>query len=54
MTITAKVDVEEQDILGSLRRFFENILKTEDIKAILVPQHLPMKNMVMPTLALSR
>ena len=50
MTITAKVDVEEQDILGSLRRFFENILKTEDIKAILVPQHLPMKNMVMPTL----
>jgi formate dehydrogenase subunit beta len=50
MTITAKVDVEEQDILGSLRRFFENILKTEDIQAILVPQHLPMKNMVMPTL----
>lgn len=50
MAITAKVDVEEQDLLGSLRRFFENILKTEDIQAILVPQHLPMKNMVMPTL----
>jgi formate dehydrogenase subunit beta len=50
MTITAKVDVEAQGILGSLRRLFENILKTEDIRAILVPQHLPMKNMVMPTL----
>jgi formate dehydrogenase subunit beta len=50
MTITAKVDVKEQDILGSLRNFFINILKTEDIQAILVPQHLPMKNMVMPTL----
>jgi formate dehydrogenase subunit beta len=50
MAITAKVDVEAQDILGSLRKFFEKILKTEDIQAILVPQHLPMKNMVMPTL----
>ena len=50
MTITAKIDVKENDILGSLRGFFKDILELEDIHAILVPQHLPMKNMVMPTL----
>ena len=50
MAMTAKIDVKGKDILGALRIFFENILKIEDIQAILVPQHLPMKNMVMPTL----
>jgi formate dehydrogenase subunit beta len=50
MAITAKIDVKEKDLLGALRGFFEVILKKGDIKAILVPQHLPMKNMVMPTL----
>ena len=50
MAITAKIDVEEKDILESLRGFFKDILNVEDIEAILVPQHLPMKNMVMPTL----
>ena len=50
MAITAKIDVKAQDILGSLRGFFEDLLKLDDIKAILVPQHLPAKNMVMPTL----
>ena len=50
MAITAKINVTEQDVLGALRGFFEDILKTEYISAILVPQHLPMKNLVMPTL----
>ena len=50
MAITAKIDIKEQDILGALRKFFEDVLNLEDIKAILVPQHLPMKNTVMPTL----
>ncbi|UCE51787.1 MAG: 4Fe-4S dicluster domain-containing protein [Desulfobacterales bacterium] len=50
MAITAKIDVEEKDILESLRGFFRDILNVEEIKAVLVPQHLPMKNMVMPTL----
>jgi formate dehydrogenase subunit beta len=50
MAITAKIDVKELDILGSLRGFFEDLLRLDDIKAILVPQHLPAKNMVMPTL----
>ena len=47
MAITAKIDIKEQDILGALRKFFEDVLNLE---AILVPQHLPMKNTVMPTL----
>lgn len=50
MAITAKIDVKDTDILGSLRGFLEDILKIDEIKAILVPQHLPTKNMVMPTL----
>ena len=50
MAITARIDLKEKDILGALRGFFEDVLKIEVIKAILVPQHLPMKNMVMPTL----
>jgi len=50
MAITTKIDVKEKDLLGALRGFFGDILATEHIEAILVPQHLPMKNMVMPTL----
>jgi len=50
MAFTAKIDVKDKDILGSLEDFTKDILELEDIKAILVPQHLPMKNMVMPTL----
>jgi formate dehydrogenase subunit beta len=50
MAFTAKIDVTEQDVLGALRGFFEDILKIEEISAILVPQRLPGKNMVMPTL----
>jgi formate dehydrogenase subunit beta len=50
MPITAKIDVKEKDILGSLQDFFKNLLETGEIQALLVPQHLPMKNMVMPTL----
>jgi len=50
MAITAKIDVKDKDILGSLRGFFKDLLETEDIQSLLVPQHLPMKNMVMPTL----
>jgi len=50
MAITAKIEVQEKNVLGALQGFFRKILETEDIKAILVPQHLPLKNMVMPTL----
>jgi formate dehydrogenase subunit beta len=50
MAIMAKIDVKDKDILGSLQGFFKNILETGEIQSLLVPQHLPMKNMVMPTL----
>ena len=50
MAITAEIKVKDQDILGSLREFFQSILELEEISAILVPQHLPMKKMIMPTL----
>ena len=50
MATTARIEVKEKDILESLQRFFKNVLKLEDISAILVSQHLPMKKMVMPTL----
>ena len=50
MAITAKIDVNDKDILGSLRDFLKNILGTHEIQSLLVPQHLPMKNVVMPTL----
>jgi formate dehydrogenase subunit beta len=50
MAVTAKIDVKEKDILGSLQSFFKCLLETEEIQSLLVPQHLPMKNMVMPTL----
>jgi len=50
MAIAAKIVVKDNDILGALRGFFEDVLKIGDIKAILVPQLLPMRNMVMPTL----
>ena len=47
MAITAELNVENQDVLGSLREFFKSILELEDIGAILVPQQLPMKKMIM-------
>ena len=50
MAITAEINVKDQDVLGSLREFFQSILKLEEISAILVPQQLPMKKMIMPTL----
>jgi len=50
MSITAKIEVKNQDLLASLQEFFQSVLQLEDISAILVPQRLPMKNVVMPTL----
>ncbi|MFH2220274.1 MAG: 4Fe-4S dicluster domain-containing protein [Pseudomonadota bacterium] len=50
MAKTAKINVKDGDLLAALKELFQSILKLEDISAILVPQHLPMKNVVMPTL----
>jgi formate dehydrogenase subunit beta len=50
MAITATIDVNQKDLLASLKAFCVNLLAQESIRAILVPQRLPMKTMVMPTL----
>ncbi len=47
---TANINVKDGDLLTTLRDFFRSILQLEDISAILVPQHLCRKNVVMPTL----
>jgi len=47
---TAKINVKNGDLLETLQEFFRSILRLDNISAILVPQHLPMKNVVMPTL----
>jgi len=50
MTTTAKLDVKNQDILLTLREFLQSVLQQDEISAILAPQRLPMKNVVMPVL----
>ncbi|MBL7176528.1 MAG: Coenzyme F420 hydrogenase/dehydrogenase, beta subunit C-terminal domain [Desulfobacteraceae bacterium] len=50
MAKTAKIEVKDQDLLGSLQGFFKTLLQNGDINALMVSQHLPMKNVVMPTL----
>jgi len=50
MTTTAKLDVNNQDILLTLREFLQSVLQQDEISAVLVPQQLPMKNIVMPVL----
>jgi formate dehydrogenase subunit beta len=50
MTTTVKIDVTEQNPLKSLRELCRALLQVDDIKALLVPQHLTSKNMAMPTL----
>ena len=50
MSTTAKLEVKERDLLASLEDFFRSVLQLDDVSAILVPQRLPMKNVVMPAL----
>ena len=50
MANTARIEVKDQDLLGSLREFFRSVLELDEIDAMLVPWQLPMKTMVMPTL----
>jgi formate dehydrogenase subunit beta len=50
MAKIGKIEVKEQNPLAALQGFFTTLLKDGDISALLVPQHLPMKNVVMPTL----
>jgi len=46
----AKIEVREGNPLAALQGFFTTLLRSGQISALLVPQHLPMRNAVMPTL----
>jgi formate dehydrogenase (coenzyme F420) beta subunit len=50
MATTVKIEVKDNDIVDSLQIFLKSLLRQPQIDAMLVSQHLPMKNMVMPTL----
>jgi formate dehydrogenase subunit beta len=50
MANTYRLEVKNGDIMAGLRRFLQSLLSTAAVRAVLVPQHLPMKSMVMPTL----
>ncbi len=50
MVKTFKISVKDEDLPVTLKDFFKSILLLKDVHAILVPQYLPMKNVVMPTL----
>lgn len=50
MVKTARLEVNNGDLLAALQDFAHKILDLKDIGAILAPWRLPMNNMVMPTL----
>jgi len=50
MAKTGKIDVKGQPLLDALQAFFKTLLAEGRFSALLLPQHLPMKNAVMPTL----
>jgi len=50
MPKTAKIQIENGDLLSGLRDFLKQVLAAEEIAAMLVPLQLPMKAMVMPAL----
>ena len=47
-----KIEIKDGDLLGSLKGFFQIFLQKGDVSALMVSQHLPMKNVVMPTLVM--
>jgi formate dehydrogenase subunit beta len=50
MAKTFKLDVENRNPLDALQALFRQLLTEGEIRGLLVSQHLPMKNAVMPTL----
>ena len=50
MADTLKLEVTNGDLAAALEGFLANILRLEGVGAVLAPQRLPMKNMVMPVL----
>ncbi len=50
MAKTALCEVADQDLQTSMAAFFRSLLALDEISAVMVPMHLPAKDMVMQTL----
>jgi formate dehydrogenase (coenzyme F420) beta subunit len=50
MSKVIKLEVKERNPVASLADFFRTLLEQGDCAGLLVPQHLPVRNAVMPTL----
>lgn len=50
MATTVKIPIKDQNLVSSLQDFFKTMLRDGDINGLMVAQHLPTKNSVMPTL----
>ena len=50
MATTVKIPIKDQNLVSSLQDFFKTMLRDGDITGLMVAQHLPTKNAVMPTL----
>ena len=50
MTDTYRLNPQEGNLPAVIRDFLQSLLAAGAVRAVLVPQHLPMKRMVMPTL----
>jgi len=50
MTDTYRLDPQDGGMVAAIRNFLQSLLAAEAVRAVLAPQHLPMKRMVMPTL----
>ena len=50
MATTVKIPIKDQNLVSSLQEFFKTMLRDGEINGLMVAQHLPAKNAVMPTL----
>ncbi len=50
MAKTAKIDLTENSILSGIQAFLKSVLEQKEINSILIPQHMPMNNVIMPVL----
>jgi len=50
MSAFFKMDVTDNDLLNSVQDFFRSMLESDKINALMIPCHLPYKNIVMPSL----
>ena len=50
MATTVKIPIKDQNLVSSLQDFFKTMLRDGGINGLMVAQHLPTKNAVMPTL----